>query len=254
MRKLFNLTIVASLLYSQAGCIGAKPSNDTFPYATPEIKQKLAKAIDPRLTAVPDDFFETFDYANSNCDWHQIINILDTPEEKWFWETLINMRLKMIGVASMMQENISLENPAIPPEVLSSVIAYEEAFPYKPNLENVDKARKYLIAMALGNMPIPPSAEQAEAYIEQWGGRDTDKFFQQVREEMLQYYKKALTARQNNILPADYATVKNSEAGITEYAVQMQAPVLYPAELMIASFGLSKEDENAIYVIPHIVL
>lgn len=254
MKKIFNLTIIASFLCSLVGCTGEKPSNDTFPYATPEIKQKVAKAIDPSLTTVPKNFFETFNYAESNNSLDRMMDVLDTPEEKWFWNTLINMRLQMLRATAMTQENISLSEPTISPEVLSAVIAYEEANPYKPNLKKIDEARKYLIDMALGNMPIPPSAEQAEAYIEQWGGRDTGKFFKKVREELLQYYKGALAARKRGEIPEDYDTVKKSEAGITEYAIHMQAPTLYPAELLKASFSLSDEYEDAVYVFPKIFL
>ena len=268
MKKLFNLTLITSLLYSQMGCVG-ETANNAFPYATAEIKQKLAKSINSSLTVVPDNFFETFDYATPDYDWdpivgisntqpdydwNQIVSVLDTQEEKWFWNELINMRSQMINMTIMLQGNISLSDRAISPQVLSSVISYEEAHPYTPDLKKIDKGRDFLIGMALGNLPHPPREEEIQAYIEGWGGRDTAKLFHQVREKILQYYKEALAVRQSGKTPEDYATAKKSKMGITKYAVQMQAPTLYPAELIIASFGLSEENEDAVYMFPKISL
>lgn len=256
----FTCAGIIALLYSTGGFI-ANPlssggSQADSPYVSAEIKEKLAKAIEPGLTDVPKDFFETFNYLRSNPkEWAEILNVLNTQEEKQFWDVLIRLRAQMLGTAALAAEDVALlderlADPAVSPVVLADVLAYEKAHPYTPDLKEITEARMFMIGMALSNMPIPPGEEETEKYIEQWGGRDTAKFFQKVRTEILRHYETALQERQAGKTPKNYRDEQRAQNGVAEYTVHMLAPVLYPAELMFAEFVLSPTDDDVRYAYP----
>lgn len=258
MKKVLFSTLLVSILCSQVGCLGDKPQNKQpdFPYATPAIKEKLAKRINPNLKTIPEDFFETFDYTEIDMDLDDLLATLDTEEQKQFWKTLISLRLA-IALTTVDRENGSniinqtFENNPLPSDIIDNAITYEENNPYRPDLAKIEEMREFIIGMALGNLPIPPSQEQAEAYIEQWGGRDTAKLFKKIREEILQTYKNLLKSGQT---PQEYAETKKAEAGITEYTVHFQAPELYPAELFAAELILDPNNDDARYAFPTLFL
>ncbi|MGN0016286.1 MAG: hypothetical protein ACI37O_02970 [Candidatus Avelusimicrobium sp.] len=188
MKKLNLFALAFAVLASQTGCIGPKPNETDIPYATAEIQEKLAKRINPKLQTVPKDYFETLNYGPFYEREDEILSVLNTPEEKQFWETLAALRLQMAAAAALAAEDTDLldeqlQDTAISPAVLSAVLDYEKAHPYAPDLTEADQARKFIIGMALSNMPIPPDEEETQKYIEQWGGEDTAKFFQKVRTE-----------------------------------------------------------------------
>ena len=256
MKKLNLFALAFAVLASQTGCIGPTQNDaDLPPYASAEIQEKLAKRISPELQTVPQDYFETLNYGPFYEREDEILSILNTPEEKQFWKTLSALRMQMAASASLAAEDADLldeqlQDTAISPAVLSAVLDYEKAHPYTPDLTEVDQARKFIIGMALGSMPIPPGEEETQKYIEQWGGEDTAKFFQKVRTELLAHFEAALLQRKAGQTPDSFEERHRREQGITEYAVHFVGPVLYPAEMMFAEFTLSPTDEEAVYSYP----
>lgn len=256
MKNLNLIALAFTVLASQTGCIGPKPNDAELPpYATAEIQEKLAKRINPELQTVPKDYFETLNYGPFYERKDEILSILNTPEEKQFWETLAALRLQMAAAAALAAEDTDLldeqlQDTAISPAVLSAVLDYEKAHPYTPDLTEVDQARKFMIGMALGNMPIPPGKEETKKYIEQWGGEDTAKFFQKVRTELLAHFEAALQQRKAGQTPDSFEDRHRREQGVAEYTVHFVGPVLYPAEMMFAEFALSPTDEKAVYSYP----
>lgn len=255
MKKLNLFALAFAVLASQTGCIGSKPDEAAIPYATTEIQEKLAKRISPELQTVPKDYFETLNYGPFYEREDDILSVLNTPEEKQFWKTLAALRMQMAAAAALAAEDTDLldeqlQDTAISPAVLSAVLDYEKAHPYTPDLTEVDQARKFMIGMALGNMPIPPGEEETKKYIEQWGGEDTAKFFQKVRTELLAHFEAALQQRKAGQTPDSFEDRHRREQGIAEYTVHFVGPVLYPAEMMFAEFALSPTDEKAVYSYP----
>lgn len=252
MKKLNLFALAFAVLASQTGCIGPKPNETDISYATAEIQEKLAKRISPELQTVPKDYFETLDYGSFYENKDKILSVLNTPEEKQFWKTLAALRMQMAAAAALAAEDTDLldeqlQDTAISPAVLSAVLDYEKAHPYTPDLTEVDQARKFMIGMALSNMPIPPDEEETKKYIEQWGGEDTAKFFQKVRTELLAHFEAALLQRKAGQTPDSFEDRHRREQGIAEYTVHFLGPVLYPSEMMFADFSLSPDDEDAVY-------
>lgn len=256
MKNLNLIALAFTVLASQTGCIGPKPNDAEHPpYATAEIQEKLAKRINPELQTVPKDYFETLNYGPFYEREEDILSVLNTPEEKQFWKTLAALRMQMAAAAALAAEDTDLldeqlQDTAISPAVLSAVLDYEKAHPYTPDLTEVDQARKFMIGMALGNMPIPPGEEETKKYIEQWGGEDTAKFFQKIRTELLAHFETALQQRKAGQTPDSFEDRHRREQGIAEYTVHFVGPVLYPAEMMFAEFALSPTDEKAVYSYP----
>lgn len=256
MKNLNLIALAFTVLASQTGCIGPKPNDAELPpYATAEIQEKLAKRINPELQTVPKDYFETLNYGPFYERKDEILSVLNTTEEKQFWETLAALRLQMAAAAALAAEDTDLldeqlQDTAISPAVLSAVLDYEKAHPYTPDLTEVDQARKFMIGMALGNMPIPPGEEETKKYIEQWGGEDTAKFFQKIRTELLAHFETALQQRKAGQTPDSFEDRHRREQGVAEYTVHFVGPVLYPAEMMFAEFALSPTDEKAVYSYP----
>lgn len=252
MKNLNLIAVAFAVLASQTGCIGPKPDEAAIPYATAEIQEKLAKRINPELQTVPKDYFETLNYVPFYDRKDDILSVLNTPEEKQFWKTLAALRMQMEAAAALAAEDTDLldeqlQDTAISPAVLSAVLDYEKAHPYTPDLTEVDQARKFMIGMALGNLPIPPSEEEAKNYIEQWGGEDTAKFFQKIRTELLAHFEAALLQRKAGQTPDSFEDSHRREQGIAEYTVHFLGPVMYPAEMMYADFILSpKNNESAV--------
>lgn len=256
MKNLNLIALAFTVLASQTGCIGPKPNDAELPpYATAEIQEKLAKRINPELQTVPKDYFETLNYGPFYERKDEILSVLNTPEEKQFWKTLAALRMQMAAAAALAAEDTDLldeqlQDTAISPAVLSAVLDYEKAHPYTPDLTEVDQARKFMIGMALGNMPIPPGEEETKKYIEQWGGEDTAKFFQKIRTELLAHFEAALQQRKAGQTPDSFEDRHRREQGVAEYTVHFVGPVLYPAEMMFAEFALSPTDEKAVYSYP----
>lgn len=252
----FNLLVLTfAALTSQTGCIGPKPDEAAIPYATAEIQEKLAKQINPDLQTVPKDYFETLDYGTFYKKKDEILSVLNTPEEKQFWQTLAALRIKITEMAALTAGDSALleeqlQDTAIPAAVLSAVLDYEKQHPYTPDLAQIDQARKFMIGMALGNLPIPPSEEESKNYIEQWGGEDTAKFFQKVRTELLAHFAAALQQRKAGQIPDSLEDRQRKEQGIAEYAVHFLGPVLYPSEMMFADFALTPDGEGDVYSYP----
>lgn len=247
MKKLNLIALTFAALTSQTGCIGPKPDETDNPYATAEIQEKLAKQIDPALQTVPKDYFETLDYGTFYKKKDEILSVLNTPEEKQFWQTLAALRMRILHTTSLIDDDIEkleqqMQDESISPNTLAAVLAYEQAHPYTPDLAKVHQAREYMIGMALGNMPIPPDEEETKAYIERWGGKDTAAFFQKNRTETLNYFEQALQQRKSGQKPQSYEEIQR-QLEMAEYTVHFAGSALYPAELIAANFLLSLEDE-----------
>lgn len=257
MQKINLFALAFALLISQTGCLGPREeeNQDFTPYTTVEIQEKLAKSLSPELKKVPANFFETFDYSNSKINLDESLAVLNTKEEKQFWKTLFNLRRQMLGSAMLAAEDMDLldtqlQNADISSEVLAAVASYEKKHPFMPDLAEITQIRQYILGMALGSFPIPPSEEETKKYIEQYGGLDAAKVFPKVREEILHYYDAAVAQRQQGQTPKNFKQTQNENIGLAEYAVHMFGPTLYPAELMGAEFVLSPNDEDIRYSFP----
>ncbi len=257
MQKVNLFAVALAILLSQTGCIGPKEegNKDFAPYTTAEIQEKLAKSLNPEIQQVPANFFETFDYTNSDEQLNDSLSALNTKEEKQFWKTLFNLRRQMLLSVMMLAEDMDLldeqlQNPDIKPEVLAAAASYESSHPFTPDLAEITQIRKNIIGMALASFPIPPSEEEVQKYIEQWGGLDAGKAIPKVREEILRYYNSAVTLRQQSQIPKNFEQTQKEKLGTAEYAVHMFGPELFPVELLGAYFMLSSDDESMQYTFP----
>ncbi len=71
--------------------------------------------------------------------------------------------------------------------------------------------------------------------------------FPAVRQQILQAFKNDLEQMQSGLSPEEYAAKKKAERGITEYAIYLQAPQLFPAEPIFAEFVLDPQNDEARY-------
>lgn len=164
--RVLLLSIIGSILCSQTGCIGQQEEAQ-FPYATPEIKQQMAKNVFFEKGAIADDFFESADYVNATSyllslagksdSMTELLNVLGkSAEQQFFWFQLIKMRgmMMVMPIENWMHTNelgqsefgymMSLlqfiEDNAWPnmpidkkQSLIDSVIKYEESHPFDRN-------------------------------------------------------------------------------------------------------------------------
>ena len=246
---------------------------EPFPYATKEIKQQLAEKIFNENGEIPSDYFETVSY----------LLMMDRVMKEWFslfWETIQQqvfwyyvMRLRMIILLntidfssedkawlSVWLDDMSElavkyldEHPEEGAELFASVIAYEEKFPYNPQktVERISKMTKQDLAKEF-NTTLQELSEWSEESLRQellgmyWLAEISDDFME-IREKVLQLFKNDLDMLQSGKTREEYIKDKKAENGIADYSFYLQAPKLFPAELIFAEFVLDPEDDDYRY-------
>jgi len=277
MKKMLLSALIASILCSQTGCVGdagSAPANVSeqtdFPYATAEIKEKLAKRINPDLKTVPEDFFETFNYTSAEMDLDDLLAVLETEEQKQFWKALFFMRIAIIAktLSESAGDDVLIElfkDKTIPPAIIADAIAYEESHPIHPDLTEIHKMLLFMSGMigdelsmafnnafsslskALSSSDDMSGSEEDEADdVGGWNIQHTDKLFQLNRTEVLKTCKNVLKSGKT---PQKYTEAQKAEADITKYTVYFRAPDLYPAELLAAEFTLDPKNNDLRYTL-----
>ncbi len=224
MKKYLGLTVISSILCSQMGCIGnpcsdTQPAKNTFaPYVTPENKPKLAKVLFQVEGSLSEDFFETVDYSLVNREnISNLLQVLETPEERQFWKSLIILRQAMCALvvfAEGVEDYLQSQLDEVSAEVIAAVVSYEQQHPYTPDFAQLQDARHFMMGMALGNMPIPPSLKEQEKMIEEWGGLDAKKAYQQSREKLLQLYQRVAALKQAKPAEDKFIQPKNQQEAL----------------------------------------
>lgn len=276
MKKMMLSALITSILCSQTGCVGdagSAPANVSeqtdFPYATAEIKEKLAKRINPDLKTVPEDFFETF-YTSAEMDLDDLLAVLETEEQKQFWKALFLMRIAIIAktLSESAGEAVLIElfkDKTIPPAMMADAIAYEESHPIHPDLTEINTMLLFMSGMigdellmafdnafsslskALSSSDEMSGSEEDEADgVEGWDIQHTNKLFQLNRTEVLKTCKNVLKSGKTS---QEYTEAQKAEAGITGYIVYFQAPELYPAELLEAGLILDPKNNDRRYTL-----
>ena len=284
MSKFLNLTLAFSILASSYGCVGKQPqpgeTAPSFPYATPEIKQQIAKNIYNTNTPIPEDFFETASYFvmfQTLMDKGTEV-FGDNIEQQTFWYYLFRLRFRImeeigphqiddmrLGAAytEMMQSpflSFIEQNPEKGLTIFADVIRYEETFPFNPQKEVEEKRQKiknttkeeYLAQTGLAEISDEDLARQKEMSL-QWI-EDVPDTFAPTRQAFLEAYKQELNRLKSGKSSEEFIQEKKEERGIAEYTVHFQAPKLYPAEIFFAEFQLSPTDEEMRYSYPKIYI
>ncbi|MBO7605969.1 MAG: hypothetical protein J6S61_05900 [Elusimicrobiaceae bacterium] len=243
MKKIISLSSVLAMLISQAGCIlgkNQKPQQEvSFPYATQNIKQELAKKVFRVEKPVAEDFFETIDYMHIMLRMKEEGPSIfgEKEEQQVFWYYLMRLRISTLHYTFLRSNNEGTwaifpyiweylkelsghaskfvdEHPEEGQAILTSVIEYEEKYPYNPQ-KSVDE-RKNKIRNKIKDMTREEFAKtcgisleklnkvsdnQFEQLKQSWQEikieeddkiKDIPKEFQKVRQEILQQFKNDL--------------------------------------------------------------
>lgn len=326
MKKLISLSSMLAIILSQAGCVGGEAPKQgqevSFPYATPEIKQELAKKLFSKEIELGlysqeeiarEDFLELINYESIfphvySSSYTQDLKIFGEKEEQqFFWYHLMRLRVLTIyrtlygdnddapgyptishlDMLSSYSDNFINKHPKEAQEILASVIAYEEKYPYNPQ-KGLDEAKE-----KIKNMTREQAAKAFMEPLEEVNKLSDEDFkkalqnitdaqpnipaeFQNVREKILQLFrdeleqmKKQESAKtnnteaepvkpqeeQNNIEPEqkdnedthEEYLAQRREAGIIDYTIYLQAPEMFPAELFFAEFILDQNNDDMRY-------
>lgn len=265
MKKFISLSSILAILLSQAGCIGDKSQNQAgsarFPYATAEIKQQLAEQLFGEKGSVSEDYFETINYIPIMKQMMEKGPSVfgDKEEQQVFWYYVMRLRIltmyytypRSVDDWGILVEYLDMlstparayieQHPQEGQEIFGSVIAYEEAHPYNPQ-KGVEGRRALLQAKLKQS-----SQDSAELKEELESLADVPEKFSQVRAQILLAFKNDFEQMQSKLTEEEYAAKKRAETGIAEYSIYLQAPRLFPAELLFAEFVLDPQNDDVRY-------
>lgn len=193
MNKKHILPLVYSILLSSWGCIGEQPSqsqqqDQSFPYATNDIKQQIAAKVFQVKEPIAPDFFETINYFPiMQKVLKEGYNVFGTdPKQQVFWYYLMRMRILILqSTSSQPTDDLGIgmeylnmlgaparkfleQNKEEGVKIFSDVIRYEETYPYDiaQQIEEIEKItvetlpqKAYLLNI---NFPSEADWEQAK--------------------------------------------------------------------------------------------
>ena len=259
MEKIINISSVLAFLFSQAGCIGRNEQEQektvSFPYATQEIKEELAEQL-LGVKAIPSDYFETLGNGYTELIRQiqlQGVTVLGEKEEqRIFWFYLTRLRFYTLYYTQHTNENVGIfslvrlhaleemstkfteEQPQKAQEMLASVIAYEETYPYNlpkaldqtrteiRNLTREQAAKVFKVSLdKLNTMSDEEFAGRLQKEAD--GIKDITPRFEQVRAEMLQLYKNELAQMKSGLTKEEYSIKIKVEEGLGEQELERAA-------------------------------
>ena len=253
------------------------PWTESFPYATKEIKQRLAEKIFNEKEEIPTDYFETVTYEPMfkliKDEWASILG--ENLEQQVFWYYIMRLRMLIIyytfpravddwwilveyldAMGRFALEFIE-QNPKEWAEIFASVIVYEEKYPYNPQKGIDDKRAK------MSKMTKEEASKHFWVPIEELNKLSDEKFneglkieldriedipesFSNVREKILQMFKNDLDMLQSGKSPEEYTAEKKAEAGIVNYQVALTMHPLYPIEPFFSVLYLDEKEEQSV--------
>lgn len=152
MKKIVSVLSILVILFSQVGCAGNNILQ-SYPYATPAIKQQLAEQIYDVDTTIPKDYFEVYvDYtrlAGMVMRYGLPIFGEDTEQQMfWFYVTYFRALMMLYTFSYSEQDREALTGGMGMLDgmirrsmngsqqtwrgIVDAAIAYEEAHPYNP--------------------------------------------------------------------------------------------------------------------------